>query len=339
MADVALKQTFQDQDFAGAGRNGPIDVLGGAGFGLTFAAAFIALAVGLQGGKGELADRIFLGLEAFSTLAFALAGTYGAGNLFRHFSSKSKFDFALCMGGGVVTGVGGGIIRDVITTHPTVIAAFTDPTLIGAAATGAMIGYFLGMLPTPRHTAAVQIMDSIAMAVAIIVGTRKGIEVSHPDTLGGIACSVMVCAMLTASGGGLLRDFVLRSYALHAKRVNPEGQCPLTQSRTVFSGFAIVWPAAAAYALIELPHLTGRTGYTLQAVDCWVAVLVFAAGNMALIRWQSRDKPKDGSDCIAACGGRHEIMLPAVIKDDSIDADGEAANATRQVAHDQVRLQ
>jgi uncharacterized membrane protein YeiH len=92
-----------------------MDALVGYGVGGTITVLFVALAIGMQETSGDLSRLAFKGIDAFSTLAFAVAGTYIAAKHLSLPSRQGLRNYMLCFGGGMMTAVGGGVIRDIIS--------------------------------------------------------------------------------------------------------------------------------------------------------------------------------------------------------------------------------
>lgn len=181
----------------------------GTGLAVVLCMLFIALCIGLSSPDLDLRTRIFTGLDMFSTLAFAVAGAYVTT---QHLQLAKAFNLRLtllALLGGIMTGVGGGVMRDFVILHAPV-ALFQSLSMASAAFLGAVIGICVGHHPTCTVNASINMMDSIALGVAIIVGTGKA-----PIALdtGGVAAwnsIAVVCAFLTSYGGGLLRDLLIR---------------------------------------------------------------------------------------------------------------------------------
>lgn len=96
------------------------------------------------------------------------------------------------------TGLGGGLIRDVLigATPPVGIA---DWRLL-AAALGAGLLIFVAHPRLERMRRSIIVLDAGALALFVLVGTTKGLEAGV-----GVLAAVVV-GMLTGIGGGILRD-------------------------------------------------------------------------------------------------------------------------------------
>jgi uncharacterized membrane protein YeiH len=249
-----------------------MDALAGYGVGGAATLLFIALAIGMQDTAGDLSRLAFKGIDAFSTLAFAVAGTYIAAEHRLLPLRQNMRNYMICFGGGMMTAVGGGVIRDIVTQPQ--IALMHDITLVAAGAIGAMLGLVFALIPNRLFAAAINLIDSIAVAVAIVVGTKKGISLQPELVPGAAVCCAMVCATFTTAGGGFLRDiFILR---------------PPSALATV----AFFLPSAGAIALVSIPQLLDRPEISRQSPEVWVAIVVLTIANVVLSRYKFR-RPRD----------------------------------------------
>jgi uncharacterized membrane protein YeiH len=155
---------------------------------------FVAMCAGMQDMRDAAPSvRVFSGLDMFATLAFAIAGAYSAGSYLRVNELNNLERVLLAIGGGVLTGVGGGFIRDVIVlqTTPVVIVEMSMPP---AAALGAALGYYVATAPSRNIAAIVDVLDSIALSVAIMIGTVKAYTIAPAEKIAIVNCIAIVCA-------------------------------------------------------------------------------------------------------------------------------------------------
>ena len=140
-------------------------------------------------------------LELIGTVAFAVSGAMTG--IRKHLD---LFGVAFL---GVVTAVGGGILRDVMigATPP---GCFRNPIYLVVGAATAIL-FFIPFIrhPLMRRQAAFDrmlfVMDSLGLAVFTVTGVLAGLECSagaHPILL-------VTVGMLTATGGGVLRDVLV----------------------------------------------------------------------------------------------------------------------------------
>ncbi len=167
----------------------------------------------------EITESIFHALEIIGTIAFAISGAMVA--------IERRLDLFGVIFLGVITAVGGGIIRDLlIGRFPP--AAFVNKEYvfisIGSAAIIFVTAYFarrtyfkkVRLIDTVNN-----IFDALGLGAFAVSGTMTGIAVGYGDN----AFMCVFLGMLTGVGGGLLRDmmslsvpFVLRKriYAIAA---------------------------------------------------------------------------------------------------------------------------
>lgn len=100
----------------------------------------------------------------------------------------------------LMVGTGGGVIRDLVINRD-VPAAFQNPWYLILPAF-ASLAVFLRILDENRGRHAVMVFDAIGLAVYCVIGTRIAL-------IGGLSpVAAVVLGMVTAVGGGLLRDVV-----------------------------------------------------------------------------------------------------------------------------------
>lgn len=133
-------------------------------------------------------------LDLIGTFVFAVSGGLKA--------AKYKLDFLGFIVLGVATGVGGGLIRDVMLgdTPP---AVFQDELYLLVCIFGGMLAFFAGKNIAPRWREML-IADGIGLGVFAAIGAAK----AHAFGLGPIG--IIFMAGLTATGGGVIRDVLVR---------------------------------------------------------------------------------------------------------------------------------
>jgi uncharacterized membrane protein YeiH len=132
-------------------------------------------------------------LDIFGTLVFAVSGAFKA--------TRHELDILGLMVLAVATGVGGGIIRDLVlgATPPT---AFRDESYLAAC----LVGGCLVMLTAPhiaRRWNMVMKADSLGLGVFTAIGAAKA------ETFGLGPMGIVFMATLTAAGGGVIRDLLV----------------------------------------------------------------------------------------------------------------------------------
>ena len=153
---------------------------------------------------------LFLALDLAGTFAFALNGALTALRI-------ARLDVVGVLTLGMITALGGGIIRDVlIDSLPP--ATFSDWRYLAVAASGSLIAFgFGGRLD--RLAGPIVAMDAAGLSLFAVSGATKALE------LGAGPVQAVILGAVTAVGGGTMRDvligrvpFVLRSelYAIPA---------------------------------------------------------------------------------------------------------------------------
>lgn len=132
-------------------------------------------------------------LDVSGTLAFAISGAFRA--------VKHELDLLGVMVLAVATGVGGGIIRDLLlgSTPP---APLADQTYILAC----LLGAALVVLMAPkiaRRWDYVMAADAVGLSVFAAIGAAKAEE------CGAVPLIVVMMATITSSGGGVVRDLLV----------------------------------------------------------------------------------------------------------------------------------
>ena len=129
-------------------------------------------------------------LELVATLTGGLCGAMVA--------AREKYDLfgVVCIA--CITGVAGGIMRDVLLQDYG-IYVFQKPSLIVTCAIAACIVFFFGKLVAYLDPA-IDLCDNVSVALWAVIGAGKGIAAG----LGVIPATIM--GTLTAVGGGIMRD-------------------------------------------------------------------------------------------------------------------------------------
>ena len=133
-------------------------------------------------------------LDIFGTAVFAVAGTFKA--------IKHELDILGVCTLALITGVGGGIFRDLLLgdTPP---AAFRDETYfivcIGAGLLAALLASRIA-----RVWKFVKIFDALGLGVFTAIGAAKGMNFG----LGFVG--ILLTGAITATGGGMIRDVLVR---------------------------------------------------------------------------------------------------------------------------------
>lgn len=151
----------------------------------------------------EIQNMITYMMEIVGTIAFAASGAM--------VGVRKKMDiFGVCVLG-LVTAVGGGMIRDVILgiTPPNV---FINPSYASVAVTTSLIVFIVVYIKRDLmdgnfkivYDKIMLIMDSIGLAIFTVVGVNTGIQQGYIEKL----FLLVFVGTITGVGGGLLRDIM-----------------------------------------------------------------------------------------------------------------------------------
>jgi len=132
-------------------------------------------------------------LDLFGTAVFALTGALRA--------LTHKLDLMGAVVLAVVTAMGGGMMRDaLIGRHPP--AAFADQTYLIIAVVVGMAAFFWGRTIREQESWLIG-FDALGLGVFTLVGAWVG------DQAGLSSIGILFIAMLTATGGGVLRAMLV----------------------------------------------------------------------------------------------------------------------------------
>ena len=136
-----------------------------------------------------------LALDLAGTFAFALNGALTA-------VRAARLDIVGVVTLGMITALGGGILRDVLlgALPP---ATFSDARYLVVAAGGGLVAFVLGgrldRLATP-----ITVFDALGLSLFAVTGAGKALALGA-----GVGQSILLGA-ITAVGGGTLRDVLVR---------------------------------------------------------------------------------------------------------------------------------
>ncbi len=133
-------------------------------------------------------------LDFAGTFVFAVAGALRA--------VQHRLDLLGVLVLAVVTGVGGGLVRDVVLGATPPAALADERYLVASLAGGAVAAVAAALLD--RFRPPVQFADAVGLGVFAALGAAKGAAYG----LGPIG--VVLMAGLTATGGGVIRDVLVR---------------------------------------------------------------------------------------------------------------------------------
>ncbi|WP_306367815.1 trimeric intracellular cation channel family protein [Nocardiopsis sp. CC223A] len=138
-------------------------------------------------------QTILLILDLVGIFAFAVDGALTA-------IRTARVDIVGVLVLGLVTAIGGGIIRDVLLGVTP--ATFQDWRYVTVALAGGMLAFFLGSLLT-RLAKPILLFDAAGLSLFVVIGAAKAIE------LGFGPLQAVLLGAITGVGGGTIRDVLL----------------------------------------------------------------------------------------------------------------------------------
>ncbi|HEX5534271.1 MAG TPA: trimeric intracellular cation channel family protein [Actinomycetales bacterium] len=136
---------------------------------------------------------LFVALDLTGTFAFALNGAFTA-------IRAARLDIVGVVALGMITAMGGGIIRDIlIDSLPP--ATFSDWRYLAVAAGGSLLAFFLGPR-LERLSMPINVLDAAGLSLFAVTGATKALEFG----LGPAQAAIL--GAVTGVGGGTVRDMV-----------------------------------------------------------------------------------------------------------------------------------
>lgn len=201
-------------------------------------------------------------LEMAAVLAGGLSGAMSA--------VRARYDIfgVACIA--IITGLAGGILRDVLLQNYG-IYAFQKPSLIAACAAAGILVFYFGKLATYLDPV-VDLFDNLSVALWVVISVGKGLSAN----LGIIPAIIL--GTITAVGGGILRDVCMNR--------EPE----VFQTGTLYGLAALI--GAVVYALMKQNHI-------LDPYAAWVGVAVVLGLRYVSIwlDWHTKP-PRDYTDAV-----------------------------------------
>lgn len=139
-------------------------------------------------------DRLVLGFDLAATFVFGLEGASRGVN--------ADLDLFGVLVLGFITAVGGGIVRDLLIGDVPP-AAFRDQRYMITALVGALVAFaiFVPISRAPHWV--LTSLDAGGLSLFAVSGTSKALE------FGANELTAMICGIVTATGGGAIRDVLL----------------------------------------------------------------------------------------------------------------------------------
>jgi uncharacterized membrane protein YeiH len=185
---------------------------------------------------------LLLALDLTGTFAFALNGAMTG-------LEAAKLDIVGMLTLGMVTALGGGILRDLLlgALPP---ATFSSWPYLAVAAGGALLAFFLSR-QLHRYTKLILLLDAAGLSLFCVTGSTKSLAYG----LG--PAQAIILGAITAVGGGTIRDVLVRrvptvlTSGLYAIPALVGAAIAVTTVRTGVYGVPAALGAAAACFLIR----------------------------------------------------------------------------------------
>ncbi|MDQ0230418.1 trimeric intracellular cation channel family protein [Metabacillus malikii] len=165
-------------------------------------------------------------LSIIGTIAFAISGTIVA--------MEEEYDILGVYILGIVTAFGGGAVRNLLIGVP--VTALWEQGLLFQIALFAMTIVFLFPNKLLKHWHKWgNFTDAIGLSAFAIQGALYAVEMNHPTS------AVVVAAVLTGSGGGMIRDLLA-------------GRKPLVLRAEIYAFWAILVGLVIGFELVKNPY-------------------------------------------------------------------------------------
>ncbi|RBY83838.1 trimeric intracellular cation channel family protein [Geodermatophilus sp. TF02-6] len=137
---------------------------------------------------------VLLALDLLGTFAFALNGALTALRV-------ARLDIVGVVTLGMITAIGGGIIRDImLDSLPP--ATFSDWRYLTVAASGGLIAFIFGRYLARLNTP-INVLDAVGLSLFAVTGATKAIG------FGLGPAQAVILGTITAVGGGTMRDVLV----------------------------------------------------------------------------------------------------------------------------------
>jgi uncharacterized membrane protein YeiH len=143
----------------------------------------------------QTTSPLYLALDLTGTFAFALNGALTAVRV-------ARLDIVGVVTLGMITAIGGGIIRDILlgALPP---ATFSDWRYLTVAASGSLVAFLFGR-SLDRLAMPILVLDAAGLSLFAVSGALKGLG------FGVGAAQAVILGAVTGVGGGTVRDVLIR---------------------------------------------------------------------------------------------------------------------------------
>src|SRR4051812_32933881 len=142
----------------------------------------------------ETTSPLYLALDLTGTFAFALNGALTAIRV-------ARLDVVGVVTLGMITALGGGIIRDILIDYLPP-ATFSDWRYLAVAAIGSLVAFTFGRR-LDRWLNPILVLDAAGLSLFAVSGALKTLE------FGGGPAQAVILGAVTAVGGGTMRDVLI----------------------------------------------------------------------------------------------------------------------------------
>lgn len=142
-------------------------------------------------------DEVFLASVVKPPLAVELSAIVAGALAGAVFASRKGLDVVGILAIALVSGLGGGMIRDVLLAS--VPFALQDPMYLYTVAAASAVGFFFASA-VQRIDRALLVIDALALGLFTAIGVQRGLSADLP------VVSAVFLGVVTGVGGGLLRD-------------------------------------------------------------------------------------------------------------------------------------
>ncbi len=149
----------------------------------------------------EHLETLWRAVDLSSAVVFAITGALVA--------SRKQMDVVAFMWLGVVTGIGGGTVRDLLLGIP--VFWVRDPSPVVACLIAAVAVHFTAHLVLSRYRLLIW-LDALGLALVTVAGTAKGLDAGAGPVV------AVVMGVVTAAVGGIIRDVIGQEPSIILKR-------------------------------------------------------------------------------------------------------------------------
>jgi uncharacterized membrane protein YeiH len=196
--------------------------------------------------------HVLTALDLASAVVFAVTGALVA--------SRKQMDVVAFMWLGVVTGVGGGTVRDLLLGVP--VFWLRDASPVIACLVASVVVHFTAHLVLSRYRMLLW-LDALGLALVTIAGTAKGLDAAAGPVI------AVVMGVITAAVGGIIRDIIGQEPSIILKReiyVTASVAGAVVYVLAIGGGVAKSPAAAAGFVVCFLVRaLAIRRGWTLPS--------------------------------------------------------------------------